>query len=509
MLRNAPLPSSDQGIHRLARWHLGTMFWKYGDHALKDCSISHSGKIEIVGSQNFKLFCEILALACEIVNTPSTYRRLAKGASMRLGTAGELITTLPVNVEVSGTFYDRRRGRVGAPLSEIGFAIPVRECQGAWMPGVSLDREGNVVESDSWPPLFFEENSFEPGSIKYQCGGFEGFEDPNYMRSSWVLTDWESLLVCFEPALFCQTGLRLSEMSACFRSLNNLLVANLQGHRGVSCHSLGVLALPRSELEKNMISFLNKYLTGSAPGDPSRVLERFLKLLEHDAGALDQYDFFTWHSAGVLLPFGDMTVLDLCQISQKFTQVVRSLQLGPEMRTVKGGTFETVVASQIEKYCRGISFPIPQSQELYREGSNNPFAEVDVYISKGDVLFLVDCKACCVSRRYLKGEPPQVAHRWAKVQDWIRESDRRARAIALRPIGDNYAIPDSCRCIVPIVCSSFPEYFFDLSEEMLLTESIPRVCTLPELLEVLNRCEALNLSQKPYAVAISHPPRRS
>ena len=93
--------------------------------------------------------------------------------------------------------------------------------------------------------------------------------------------------------------------------------------------------------------------------------------------------------------------------------------------------------------------------------------------------------------------------RWIKVRRWLAESDARALKIANAPKGKNYALGPHLKWIVPDrFCSSMSEYFWESDDLFLLTDTIPRVCTVQELLNVLGNAEEIAW-QKPYAVPIA------
>jgi hypothetical protein len=233
------------------------------------------------------------------------------------------------------------------------------------------------------------------------------------------------------------------------------------------------------------------------------VSDKFCELFGHDLEDLSDYDFFASHSSAVVLPVGEVVFVDVSQIGAKIEQILGNLQIDERMQHEKGAAFERVVADYIRgASLDGIGFPIGDSQELFLKGANVPFAEADVYVAKGNILFVIDCKACGVSRRYLKGDALDVRRRWNKILTWLAESDTRVSKIAQQPTGANYSIGSEIKYLVPIVCSSMPEYFWEWNESLSLSECTPRVCTVSELRDVLERSASLNLESRPYTVAV-------
>jgi hypothetical protein len=271
------------------------------------------------------------------------------------------------------------------------------------------------------------------------------------------------------------------------------------GRKGVACHQFGLLPLSYNEFKEHFESCLLKFFD---PAHASHVFTNFCRLLEHDPDNLADYDFFSSHSAGVLLRAGENVILDVSQVGHKIEQSLSQLNIDEKMQFEKGASFEKVVSDALRRSVEGVTYPIADSQELFLEGSATPFAEADVYVLKGNTLFLIDCKACGVSRAYLKGVTQPALSRWTKVRRWLAESDARALKLANAPKGANYALDPQTRIIIPIVCSSVTEYFWELDSQNLLTGNTPRVCTVGELIGILEDAESVNWSGKPYAVPV-------
>jgi len=483
------------------------MFWKYGDPAVSEVKLAASGKISAkVESEDYCLYAgELAALSCECVNLPTVYRRLAKGASLEVGKDGHFVVNLPAHLNAAGMKYDRRRSSAGCyQLQEKGLAVPTIPCLGSWAAAFGDPALG--ITASKWPLLFYEENTEPEGSIEYSTGGFGGFQDPRFMRVSWDLSEWEARLECFSEAISIQTGMTLPELKAGFLSVNDLLLAHLDGEGGVSCHQLGLLAVPKAVLLNELSGAFLKHLPSLPVKRVETALWHFIAFLECDRAALESYDLFSPPVPCALsLLENDIFLLDVSQIHQKLQGMMLNLQFDAKMRTSKGATFEMIVGAEVRRHCESISFPIPDSHDLLKFGQRARFAEADLYIAKGNLLFIVDCKAYCIDNRYLKGEPQVVQNRWKKIKKWLAESDARARLIAQNPVGANYKIPAECEYIIPVVCSSMAEYIWEDEGATQLTESIPRVCTIQELIEVIDDSQQLSLDRRPYAIAIEHP----
>lgn len=506
-LASSRVVESQESYWLLVRSHLETLFWKYGDQFKNDVKFDDSGRIIArLRTEDECLYAgELAALAWESVNLPTVYRRLAKGATLEVGPDSHFIATLPPHLNAAGLKYDRRRNSErGYRLSEKGLAVPTTPYVGSWAAVFSCKELG--LSGSSWPLLFYQENIEPEGTVEYSTGGFDGFEDPRFMRASWDLDQWKDRFECFSEALSAQTGMSLAEFKASILSLNDLLVSHLNGERGISCHELGLLSLPNAMLFDQLSSAISKHLPSTSQIQVEALIERFITFLQRDHAELDAYDLFSRPVPCVLnLERDDRVLIDVTQIHKKVERIMLELQFDAKMRTSKGATFEVIVGSEIRRRCHSISFPIPGSHHLFKDGADSPFAEADLYIAKCNLLFIVDCKAYCIDKRYLKGEPHVVRNRWRKIRGLLSESDERAKKIAANPVGSNYRIPAECKYIIPVVCSSMAEYIWEDEPMTQLTDSIPRVCTVGELIEILNDENLADLSQRPYAIQIAHP----
>jgi hypothetical protein len=122
----------------------------------------------------------------------------------------------------------------------------------------------------------------------------------------------------------------------------------------VACHELGLLPLPYNELKEHFESCL---LTSFDSARVSDVFLNFCRLLEHDADNLADYDFFSSHSAGVLLRAGETVFLDVSQVGHKIEQSLSQLNIDEKMQFEKGASFEKVVSDALRREVEGVTYP--------------------------------------------------------------------------------------------------------------------------------------------------------
>ena len=136
-------------------------------------------------------------------------------------------------------------------------------------------------------------------------------------------------------------------------------------------------------------------------------------------------------------------------------------------------------------------------------------AQVDVSVGKDGVLFLIECKAYSQNRKLSLGETHAVKNRWKTVLDWTKECKTKAMRIASHPVGDNYVTPDTLSYTMPLVTTPFPEFFFQLTEDLTLDDKIPIVCTPSELKEYLTSFSVGQAISKSYVQPIHRSSTRT
>lgn len=210
----------------------------------------------------------------------------------------------------------------------------------------------------------------------------------------------------------------------------------------------------------------------------------------------------TWPPKSIyLFRDDDMMIIDLVANPAMLDGVLFQAQLSGIERNLKSETFEDEIWHFLSDV-KGVSQPFPVRKIFRKDGRD--MAQVDVSLGKEKALFLIECKAYSQNRNLVLGEAHAVRNRWRLVQEWAKESEQRAIRIAQTPVGDNYSIPSEFSHIVPVVTSSFPEFFFDLSARFMMDKT-PVVCTPYELKRFLNSFSINQLSNLHNAYPITFP----
>lgn len=144
----------------------------------------------------------------------------------------------------------------------------------------------------------------------------------------------------------------------------------------------------------------------------------------------------------------------------------------------KGKEFERWVHSLLTKRagCEHIWEP---SRGMEGPIGSKASTDVDVLIGKGKLTFLISCKAYKTSDALMESEGQAVWERWLQCKGWLREAEELAKYLAAN--ATELGIPPEYHRVVPLVCTVYPEYFYEDRPELVLWGDIPRVATLPEL----------------------------
>jgi len=180
--------------------------------------------------------------------------------------------------------------------------------------------------------------------------------------------------------------------------------------------------------------------------------------------------------------------------------IILNTHLDDRMKDAKAEHFEAHLYESVLSSSANCHSLFEPRTKLKRNG--RVIAEIDASFSKGSVAYVVDCKCYTITDEYLRGDERSVSNRWSYVQRWIYQSDRRADSLSMAPIGSNYAMPSHITHIVPVICSTWPEFIFSLDDKCYLPPRIQRVCTPDELIEFLTEVDAQSILRKPYAFPV-------
>lgn len=135
--------------------------------------------------------------------------------------------------------------------------------------------------------------------------------------------------------------------------------------------------------------------------------------------------------------------------------------------------------------------------------SKNGQKEIDASFIIDDVLFLLEAKAINVSFGYDKGDQKALKYRIDKMKSAIKELISKTDFIKKNRKELNPTLPNDINYICPIVISSYPEYIWEKTEDLFLSEEkkIPRILTLNEI-ELIKQIDLKEIKKLKWIVEI-------
>jgi len=357
-------------------------------------------------------FFSLQRLFSEIFNIPNNYRRVGRGGTIHLDDDGQFITTQPSSTVKYGTLYDKRRDEFSFGLGDRGLAVEARPCPGAFVP--------EFDEGPEWVIYYFDYNSWHESKMQFVIPGLgKTIKSPEFVPMTLVIDGWISSLTAFDARLSEATRFTLLELAKCYKALNRTIVSFASGYRYYSCFARGLLVAEQSIFQERLRLQMEVFF----PSDAAKRTNAFWEFLTYTPERLANHDVFVYQSPACLFKYRGSVALDLTQVTSPLIQTVTSLQLSGEMGEIKGAKFEEYVVREFAN--AGFDLPIRPDSELTGLDTRGAYAETDVCVAVGKFLFVIECKAWCVTRRYLAGDPVHIGQRWAEVQRWLRKSDAR------------------------------------------------------------------------------------
>ncbi|KAF5053502.1 hypothetical protein DSECCO2_397680 [anaerobic digester metagenome] len=123
--------------------------------------------------------------------------------------------------------------------------------------------------------------------------------------------------------------------------------------------------------------------------------------------------------------------------------------------------------------------------------------EIDCSFIYKEYLFVIECKSLSVSDGSVLGSKSAIEFRKNKILSYIRESESKADFLINHSGKLSKEIPVCVKYVVPIVSTSFPEFIWDNSEDLFLSNNLPRVIT-PEEIKLIRDGDFQDLLNRSY-----------
>lgn len=145
--------------------------------------------------------------------------------------------------------------------------------------------------------------------------------------------------------------------------------------------------------------------------------------------------------------------------------------------TQHGDRFTLMVKRLIEKELKEVNV---LGSKIMFSGKDGKIAEADLLVVKGNVLYVIECKAYSKSRKYLIGDYQEVNTRNSKISEAVKQVRRTCEVLKT----SNIKSLDVNRFseIEWIVCTPSQEFIRPIDRYGMLSCDIPKVCSPEELI---------------------------
>lgn len=184
----------------------------------------------------------------------------------------------------------------------------------------------------------------------------------------------------------------------------------------------------------------------------------------------------------VIIPGDPFTIVDCSALGHALVGLFRAIGfLDGGAGNVKARNFEDEVARRGRQ--RGL---VAWEVDTELIGPDGTIRQIDASFVVGDCLWVVECKALSQNPKIDRGSFMALKRRRESLEAHLSQARTLADFIRTNPTGRNYAIPFGINRIEYAVCTTGVEWIWARGDDLWLTQTVPRVCTLDELLDFLD-----------------------
>jgi len=210
-----------------------------------------------------------------------------------------------------------------------------------------------------------------------------------------------------------------------------------------------------------------------------------LQFLSHRACSRDTMDSLLFQPTRFLYCCDDKdrtVFVHLGSVIRHFMYFLDQFERSGHYGRVKGRSLESLLLDEIEGRT--------QFRRIWEPGHRLPYqvagrtgTDVDVFVQKGELAVMFDCKSYGVNRSYELGDGQLCWERSEQAKRWLRFAQQTAMVIAEHRV--DLGLPESIRGILPFVCTGWPEFLFEPSQDYFMPDGMPRIATVREIVGYL------------------------
>lgn len=429
---------------------------------------------------------QVEQLAVSYNHAAASYRRVAKGATLRRDPGGTFRADADDEIEGLIASIDGRVSKYNEILSPFGSTADANALDlfGGDAYDILLCATLNVTQTP-WPEELL--NAFGMSAKDDPLAGL-----PNYLIRWIDLLEVGPVLRAFEDPIREITGMAVDEMLAFLWALGwrHYLAMRDQPFAAYQFMQRGYWLTTEGERYERTVEetaglaavwWKNKVAEDLDEECGKDIVRRGFVALTYTEDDFNGIDLWSRVPSKPILSDGGYIVWDYSAFVQYFRTLFETIgALTGAVGNVKGENFENEVAEAVGKHPELALWHFQQELKAH----DGAVREVDVSFVAEDTLFLAECKAVSAHPRLDRGEPEILARRWQKMLDHLAQVDSLRAFLLENPSGANYAVPEHITEIKACVCTPMAEYIPTREPDLWLTSEVPRVCVPAELISV-------------------------
>jgi len=230
-----------------------------------------------------------------------------------------------------------------------------------------------------------------------------------------------------------------------------------------------------------------------------------LRFISHDFKSRESIDHLLIRPVKFAYRCDDDTVfLHLGSVIHFFMYFLDQFQNTGQFGEIKGKSFEILLLSLIESI-NGFKRIWEPSHKLMFPVANKMGTDIDVFVQRNELALLISCKSYGVNRKYELGDGQACWGRSEDAKSWFRFTHQTAKVLAEHHSELN--LPKKIQGILPFVCTGWPEYLFEPSEDYFMKDGTPRIATMKEIEQFcrsIDDAKSNKLLSDPWCVRIPH-----
>jgi len=442
-------------------------------------------------------------LSLELSRVHAKMRSVAKGKRARVNDALEFELLPHEQVDAAIALYERRGQRYRSVFAMEGFATEFQLSKEGKRPFVWWPRDNweeiKAKEAMEWWRLYMLDIPGWPNVSNFVLLPIH--YEPIHQAFAYLGSDVRRYLGCDGVSLSAALyGLFLRSDYVCRKSSGQALQI---WQRGYGVHQ------GRDSLVDQVAEFTQlaarKLGQDVAVDDATQAADRLLRHATYQEPDFKRIDLWERGPVKLILDLEDLLIIDYTMLPLFLCHLFRNL-------TSRGGSLGNKRGKAFEKHVREIVAEEVGEGALWRcEKKLHPTTEkgdatprdIDVSFTRGEALFVIECGSKVVSAGYDQGRPEDIERRKEDViRRKLRQADSLAEMLVAHPTGANYSLPEGTQCIISLACSPFTEYIDEFNDYYMLTDSIPRICTPPELVQFIKTFDIRSHIGKPYCYEV-------